>query len=147
MSKVELVSLVARFGMAAVWIAAGLSKTGNFLQEHQAIMAYDIFNPTWSGYLAHIIGPVELIGGLMLLLGIFQRHASKVAAVALVLFMVGIAQAWARGLAIDCGCFGSTSPEDNLGMNYFLTLVRDAVFLAATVWLIYVPCQRFALGR
>lgn len=142
-----MVSFVARFGMAAVWIAAGLSKTGNFLKEHQAIMAYDIFTPEWSGYLAHIIGPAELIGGLVLLLGIFQRQAAMVGSVVLVLFMIGIAQAWARGLVIDCGCFGSSSPENAQGMAYAWTLARDALFLAATVWLIYMPYQRFALGN
>jgi len=26
--------------------------------------------------------------------------------IVLVLFMIGIGQAWARGLVIDCGCFG-----------------------------------------
>lgn len=102
----DLVSALARFGMAAVWIIAGIQKLDVRMEMAQAIEAYGIFTPEWSGYLAYLIGPLELMGGVLLLLGLFLREASAVAAVVLVLFMVSIAQAWARGLVIDCGCFG-----------------------------------------
>ncbi|ACP33714.1 putative membrane protein [Corynebacterium aurimucosum ATCC 700975] len=61
------------------------------------------------------------------------------------MFMVGIAQAWARGLVIDCGCFGYDPNDVNQGMNYALTLLRDAFFFALTVWTIRRPYRRYAL--
>ena len=45
--------------------------------------------------------------GLALLLGVFVRTAAIAVAVLLVVFLVGCGSAWARGLQIDCGCFGN----------------------------------------
>ena len=102
----DIISFIARFGMAWVWIEAGVHKLGKTLDMTQAIKGYDIFTPDWALYLATVIGPLEVIGGVLLLLGLFLRRSSIVATIVLLLFMVGIAQAWARGLDIDCGCFG-----------------------------------------
>ena len=79
------------------------------------------------------------------MLGLFLREASAVAAVVLVLFIVGISQAWARGLVIDCGCFGYDPNDVSQGMNYALTLLRDAFFLILTAWTIWRPYRRYAL--
>ncbi|AJI79698.1 MULTISPECIES: MauE/DoxX family redox-associated membrane protein [Corynebacterium] len=141
----DIISALARFGMAAVWIIAGVQKLNAQMDMAQAIQAYEIFTPEWSGYLAVAIGPLEVMGGVLLLLGLFLREASAVGAVVLVLFMVGMAQAWARGLVIDCGCFGYTANSGSQGMNYMLTLLRDIVFLALTMWTIRRPYRRFAI--
>ena len=145
MSAADLMSALVRFGMAAVWIIAGIQKLDARMEMTQAIEAYGIFTPEWSGYLAYLIGPLELMGGVLLLLGLFLREASAVAAVVLVLFMVGISQAWARGLVIDCGCFGYDPAAVSQGMNYSLTLLRDATFLVLTLWTIWRPYRRYAL--
>lgn len=145
MSAADLMSALVRFGMAAVWIIAGIQKLDARMEMTQAIEAYGIFTPEWAGYLAYIIGPLELMGGVLLLLGLFLREASAVAAVVLVLFMVGISQAWARGLVIDCGCFGYDPADVSQGMNYALTLLRDATFLVLTLWTIWRPYRRYAL--
>lgn len=145
MLAADLMSALVRFGMAAVWIIAGVQKLDARMEMTQAIEAYGIFTPEWSGYLAYLIGPLELMGGVLLLLGLFLREASAVAAVVLVLFMVGISQAWARGLVIDCGCFGYDPADVSQGMNYALTLLRDATFLVLTLWTIWRPYRRYAL--
>ena len=144
-SVLDLASALARFGMAAVWIIAGIQKLDARMEMAQAIRAYGIFTPEWSEYLAFLIAPLEIVGGLLLLLGLFLREASAVAAVVLVLFMVGISQAWARGLVIDCGCFGYDPNDVSQGMNYALTLLRDAFFLILTAWTIWRPYRRYAL--
>ncbi|MBK4143169.1 DoxX family membrane protein [Corynebacterium macginleyi] len=141
----DVVSFIARFGMAAVWIIAGIEKTTHPLDTMQSIKAYEIFTLEWSGYLAQLIGPLELVGGMLLLLGIFLRESSKVAAVVMVLFMVGILQAWLRGLDIDCGCFGAADATADPRMNYGLTLLRDVAFLFLTAWTIKRPFTKFAL--
>ena len=145
MLAADLMSALVRFGMAAVWIIAGIQKLDARMEMTQAIEAYGIFTPEWSGYLAYLFGPLELMGGVLLLLGLFLREASAVAAVVLVLFMVGISQAWARGLVIDCGCFGYDPADVSQGMNYALTLLRDATFLVLTLWTIWRPYRRYAL--
>ncbi|MEJ5998029.1 DoxX family protein [Corynebacterium sp. H130] len=146
MSKVlDIISAIARFYMAYVWIHAGIAKLGKHMAMTQAITAYKIFTPEWSSYLAQLIGPLEIAGGVLLLLGIFLRHSSKVAAVVLILFMIGIGQAWARGLAIDCGCFNVEGLSDDQTMDYLKTLARDAGYLFLTAWTIWRPFKRFAI--
>jgi len=141
----DIISFIARFGMAWVWIEAGVHKLGKTLDMTQAIKGYGIFTPEWAGYLATVIGPLEVIGGVLLLLGLFLRRSSIVATIVLLLFMVGIAQAWARGLDIDCGCFGYDAQNPDRGMDYAKTLLRDAAYLFLTVWTIKRPFTKFAL--
>ena len=141
----DIISFIARFGMAWVWIEAGVHKLGKTLDMTQAIKGYGIFTPEWAGYLATVIGPLEVIGGVLLLLGLFLRRSSIVATIVLLLFMVGIAQAWARGLDIDCGCFGYDAQNPDRGMDYAKTLLRDAAYLFFTVWTIKRPFTKFAL--
>lgn len=139
------ISFFARFFMAYTWLTAGWAKLNDHMNMTQAIMAYEIFTPQWSDLLARLIGPLEIAGGLFLLLGIFLRQSSKVATGVLVLFIIGIAQAWARGLAIDCGCFSIEPNLDAVAMDYFVTILRDLFYIALTVWTIYRPFKRFAL--
>lgn len=130
--------------MGYVWLSAGMSKLNHQLSVSQNIQGYQIFTPEWSDFLAHLIGPLEVAGGVLLILGIFLRGSSKVAFAVLVLFMVGISQAWIRGLDIDCGCFGS-EPSDVPGMDYAWTLARDTFFLFLTGWTIWRPFRKFAV--
>jgi uncharacterized membrane protein YphA (DoxX/SURF4 family) len=48
----------------------------------------------------------ELAVGILLVLGASTRIAAFVSGLLMFAFIIGISQAWARGLSIDCGCFG-----------------------------------------
>ncbi|GAB2517235.1 Methylamine utilization protein MauE [Corynebacterium atrinae] len=141
----DAISAFARFFMAYTWISAGIPKLNDHMNMTQAITAYEIFTPQFSDLLARLIGPLEIAGGLMLLLGLFLRPASKLASVVLVLFIIGIAWAWIGGLVIDCGCFNIEPNVDKQAMDYFLTILRDIGFLALSVWTIYRPFKKFAI--
>ena len=55
--------------------------------------------------------------------------------VLLVAFIVGIGSAWARGLQIDCGCFGGGGFDENAADDYPWDIARDVGLLALSVWL------------
>ena len=141
----DVISAFARFYMAYIWIKAGVSKFSDQLAVTQNIKAYEIFTPEWSGYLSYLIGPLEVCGGLLLLLGLFLRQSAWVGQVVLILFMIGIAQAWLRGLGIDCGCFAPNPNDDAQVMNYMMTLLRDLFYSVLMVWTIKRPFTKFAL--
>ncbi|APT87533.1 MULTISPECIES: MauE/DoxX family redox-associated membrane protein [Corynebacterium] len=141
----DIISAIARFYMAYIWIKAGAAKIGEHMSVTQSIKAYEIFTPEWSNYLAFLIGPLELIGGVLLLLGIFLRQSAVIGTIVLGLFMVGIGQAWARGLGIDCGCFSVDPNENAQVMNYMTTLARDTFYIVLMVWTIKRPFAKFAL--
>ena len=79
----DVLSALARFYMAYVWLDAGIAKLGVPLDVTKTIEAYEIFTPDWSYLLAHIIGPLEVAGGLLLLLGIKLRWSGKVSIIVL----------------------------------------------------------------
>ena len=133
----DIISFLSRFGLAATWIWAGFHKVGSVLETGQSIQAYKIFTLEWSVFLAQIIGPLELIG-------VFFRQAGWLSTIVLMLFIIGIGQAWARGLVIDCGCFGKQDLTDG-GMDYLQTILRDVVLIAMSLWTAYRPYRRFAI--
>ncbi len=143
------VSTIARLVMAVVWISAGISKMGSLAVVKADIEAYQIFTAQWSSILAVLIGPLELVAGILLLVGFMQPQVAKVTNIVLVLFIIGIAQAWIRGLEIDCGCFGAgnSDPNRNFPLEYAWVIIRDIGFIALTTWLIYRPDHKFSVDR
>jgi uncharacterized membrane protein YphA (DoxX/SURF4 family) len=140
------ISLVVRLALAAVFLAAGLPKIFDLAGNARAVNAYQLMS--WQ--VAQVVGAVqpflEVGIGLLLLVGLITRFAAWLAAIAMVVFISGIASAWARGLNIDCGCF-SKGGQLPIGVapNYTWDIVRDVAFLALAVFLILFPSSRFSL--
>jgi hypothetical protein len=61
-------------------------------------------------------------------------------------FIAGVTQAWARGLSIDCGCFGGGGAVAPDQTTYGLELLRDAGFLLLAGWLVVRPRTLGALA-
>lgn len=142
----DLISFVARFYMAYIWIVAGVFKIfDSTMNTTQSIQAYDIFTSEWNYALAHLIGPLELAGGLLLLFGVFLRKSALVGNIVLVLFIIGISQAWARGIELNCGCFSAESEAMNYPLQYAQTIGRDLFYIALMTWTMYRPFTRWAV--
>jgi uncharacterized membrane protein YphA (DoxX/SURF4 family) len=90
---------------------------------------------------------LEIAVGLALLAGVFVRTAALGSAVLLVVFIAGIAAAWARGLQIDCGCFGDGGQVAAGETAYASELARDTGLLLLALALARWPHSRLALGR
>jgi uncharacterized membrane protein YphA (DoxX/SURF4 family) len=59
---------------------------------------------------------VEFITGILLILGIYKKASSMLASISLVVFLIALTSAFARGLDISCGCFSleETSTKDDI---------------------------------
>lgn len=141
-----VISAIARFGLAAVWLYSGAVKLANPLDSHMAVAAYQILPESMVSPVATALPALELILGLMLLLGVFLRPAAAVSAVIMLGFIAGIISAWARGLQIDCGCFGGggTNPDAN-AFTYLQSIARDGLFLLFAGWTMWRPFTRLAI--
>lgn len=139
----DILAFLARFGLAAMWIYSGSTKLGNHMGVSQNIAAYEIFTLEWSQYLARVIGPLEIAGGLFLLLGIKIRAAGWVSISVLVMFILGLYSAHARGLEIDCGCFDPSAVQEP--SNLLMVIARDVVLIAITLFMIWRPYKKLAL--
>ena len=122
------VILAFRIVLGIVFLYASFEKIrdpGNFagnIQNYQ-MLPYGITN------LFSIFLPwVELYVGACLLLGVFVDGAAFLSTGMMVMFIIALGQALARGLDIECGCF---SQEGSLvGLDI---LARDIVWLAMSV--------------
>jgi uncharacterized membrane protein YphA (DoxX/SURF4 family) len=89
---------------------------------------------------------LEIAVGLALLAGVFVRTAAVVSAVMLAGYIAAVASVWARGLSIDCGCFGGGGQVAAGQTNYAGEIARDAALLVVALALARWPRSRLALG-
>lgn len=141
----DAVGTLARLGLAAVWLISGGLKALDPDQTYVAVRAYDVLATGAVGPVAALLPWIEIALGVLLLLGIGTRMVAALAALLLMVFIVGVTQAWARGLSIDCGCFGGGGAVAPGETAYLEELVRDTGFIALAVWLIVRPRTLFAL--
>jgi uncharacterized membrane protein YphA (DoxX/SURF4 family) len=139
------ISTVARLVVAGVLLVAGALKVVEPASSVTAVRAYQLL-PEW------LVSPVgwglpflELALGLLLIGGLFTRAAALAAGVLFVLFIVAVASAAARGLSIDCGCFGGGGEVAPGETQYTAEIVRDIGLVALCAWLVWRPVSRLAL--
>ena len=88
-----------------------------------------------------------MVVGLALVVGCLTRGAAAVSALLFVAFIIGIASVWARGIEIDCGCFGGGGPKQDAASKYPWEIARDVALLAASCYLVVVRRTRLALDN
>lgn len=135
----DIVGTVARLGLAAVFLVSGVLKAIDPDATYVAVRAYDVLPKLGVALVAGVLPWLEIAIGLLLLAGIATRAVAVASAVILLGFMAGVTQAWARGLSIDCGCFGGGGAVDPGQTTYGLELLRDAGFLLMAGWLVVRP--------
>ena len=141
----EWVGLLARLVVGGVWIVAGALKLPDPAQSVNAVRAYQLLPGSLVQPVGQLLPVVEIVIGLCLVLGLLTRAAAILSAVLFLLFIVGIASAWARGITIDCGCFGGGGYDPNAADKYPWEIARDAVLLLASLFLVWKPSTRLAL--
>jgi protein-disulfide isomerase/uncharacterized membrane protein YphA (DoxX/SURF4 family) len=138
--------VVVRVVLAAVWAWAALAKIGDPRRFVQVVRAYDA-TPEWlSKAIGYGLPALELVLAILLLIGLITRYAAAVSAVLLVIFLIGIIQAAARGLEIQCGCFGGGGGPST-STSYPLDILRDLGLLVLSAFLIRWPLTRFSVDR
>lgn len=146
MAMKDVIALVARFALAAVWLYSGIVKLTHPLDSQQAIAAYELLPGEMISFLAVALPALEIILGMMFLLGLFLRPAAIISGIVLIGFIAGLISAWARGLQIDCGCFGGGGYNPEAGpLTYLKSLSRDTGFLILTAVVWWRPLRKFAL--
>jgi uncharacterized membrane protein YphA (DoxX/SURF4 family) len=127
--------IVIRSFLGLLFLAAGIPKVGAHLQTLAAIYSYQIVLPDWlATAIAYVLPWVEIGLGLALIAGLVMPLTLAATAVVLLFFTALTAQAWWRGLEIDCGCldFSALHPAlAVLGTPGGATL-RNMVLLALT---------------
>jgi uncharacterized membrane protein YphA (DoxX/SURF4 family) len=137
---------VARLVLGGVFVVAGVLKIPDPAAAVRAVRAYRLLPESLVAPVAFGLPVLEIAVGLALLLGVFVRTAAIASAVLLVVFLVGVGSAWARGLQIDCGCFGNGGQVAAGQTAYPLEVLRDGALLLVALALARWPVSRLALG-
>jgi uncharacterized membrane protein YphA (DoxX/SURF4 family) len=128
------VNLTARWTLAGLFLWAGIRKAMEpelFLQD---IESYELLPYRWA-WLASIWLPFLEITAAAALLTTWRwaQAGALIIGGMLLVFLAAIISAWARGLSLSCGCFGSSTEP----ANYPWSVVRDLLMLglvAAILW-------------
>ena len=140
-------TLLSRLILGGVLIVAGALKIGNLQKSAMSVRAYEML-PIWlANFFGYALPWVEIGIGALLILGVAVRIMGALGALIMLGFIIAIAQAWARGLSIDCGCFGGGGTIDPEDTKYLSTILRDIGFLALGVFLYFYPKGRFTLDK
>jgi uncharacterized membrane protein YphA (DoxX/SURF4 family) len=136
-----------RLGLAAVWLISGGIKVSDPNQTYLAVQAYDVLPSGMVSVVAAAVPFLELALGVLLLVGLGTRLVALLSAVVLIAFIGAVAQSWARGLTIDCGCFGGGGQVAPGETAYPQEIARDVGFLVLAGWLLVRPRTLGSLDR
>jgi uncharacterized membrane protein YphA (DoxX/SURF4 family) len=100
--------IAGRLGIAVIFLYAGIAKVREpWLQFAVSIESFKVVPDTWLEPIARMLPWCEIALGIALISGILARWFSLLATGMLAWFLfIGI-RAYAKGLTVDCGCFGS----------------------------------------
>ncbi len=118
--------------LGGIFLYAGISKVLDPAQLAVQIRNYQLA-PWWMIHPAAILLPwIEIVAGLLLILGIWVIEATVVLAGLLALFMAAIGWAMYQGLDIECGCFAGHARVGwlKVGENAALLAVAAVAVLA-----------------
>jgi putative oxidoreductase len=102
---------VAQIAAGLIFLAAALPKIADLSAFAGSVHNFHleaVVPMAATNLLAMTIPWVELVAGLALVSGVRPRAGAIVYTALLAVFTLGVAQAMARGLSFDCGCFGKS---------------------------------------
>ena len=140
-------TLLARLILGGVLFAAGALKIGSLQKSAMAVRAYELLPVSLANFLGYTLPWIEIGVGLLLIAGVAVRISGLIGAFTMLAFIIAIAQAWARGLSIDCGCFGGGGAIDPEDTKYLSEIIREIGLLILGIYLYFYPKGRFSVDK
>lgn len=152
-------SVVCRLLLGALFITASYDKIGHAADFYWVVRDYHLL-PCALGPLAAMVLPwIELVAGVLLILGLLTPGANAVVLGLTAVFTAGIISAIWRNLSMDCGCFdlfaivekiaGADTARRGwvraLSTVGWPTVIRDIVFMLPGIYLLLRPNRFLSL--
>jgi putative oxidoreductase len=111
--------------------ATGPAEFARVIYRYQIVGPNATLQPIVPNVLAVTLPWVELLAGVLLVIGVWRREAALLSALMLAIFIGGVASTMWRGIDIEnCGCFSLGTKGRHAGWNL---IAGDAALLAAAV--------------
>jgi len=114
-----------------VFVYAAVPKLLDWHKFAEAVSRYDMLPGLLVDFTALVMPALELVVGMMLVMGVYKRSTAWLTILMNLVFMVAMSQALIRGLDTSCGCFANG--EDLLT---WWDVVRDLVLIAMAGFII-----------
>jgi uncharacterized membrane protein YphA (DoxX/SURF4 family) len=117
-----------RLILGGVLLVAGALKVTDPYASATSVRAYQILPVDLANFVGFVLPFVEVAIGIFLIVGIWVRLAAIAGGALMIMFIIAIGQAWARGISLDCGCFGKGGLLESGELpvwNYTLEIARD----------------------
>ena len=146
------ITLLFRLLLGGVLLVAGGLKAFKPSESAGAVAAYKIL-PT---DIAHLIGYalpwLEVALGILLIIGLTTRLAAIAGTAVMIIFIAAIISVWARGILIDCGCFGGGGEIDpskaaEARQAYLIEILRDLGLALSGIYLYFFPYGRLSIEK
>jgi uncharacterized membrane protein YphA (DoxX/SURF4 family) len=124
--------VACRVIVGGIFVLAGITKLLEPIEEFIAIgRSWDIVpDPLLTWYMT-LLPWVEVVFGILLLVGLFTRISAAVIALTILSFIIGITVNMMRGRTLEeCGCFGGAL---DFGDSFQQLLWRDLVLMGMTL--------------
>ncbi len=116
MIRNKAILVVFRVVLGGLFVYAGVVKALEPLDFAQNIRNYQLVGQSLSFVAALVLPWLEILAGAFLVAGIWKRGAALVISALLVFFILLTAVTMARGLDVDCGCFGPAARKAGWGV-------------------------------
>jgi uncharacterized membrane protein YphA (DoxX/SURF4 family) len=126
---VQWLVLIMRLILGGIFLAAGILKVTNVTAFAAQIAGFQILPTPVVAPLAGILPLVEIVVGVLLLVGFATRITAWFAAGQVAIFTIAIASAVVRGLSISCGCFGANDRTT----TSWAEVARDSLFVILAI--------------
>ena len=134
---------VSRCILAFIFIFSGIEKIADPAGFSESILNYKLLPESWVNLAGIILPWIELTAGLLLLFGISVKENAFIISSLLIIFIIAVGISIARGLNIDCGCFG-TSGGTKVG---FTKIGENILLLALGFVLMIYNSTLFSLSK
>jgi len=139
-----------RLILGGVLLVAGALKVTDPYGSATSVRAYQVLPIHLANFLGFVLPFIEIGIGIFLIAGIWVRLTSLAGAALMLVFVIAIAQAWARGISLDCGCFGKGGllASDKLPVwNYSVEIARDIALALVGGYLFRFPQGKLGLDK
>ena len=144
------ITLLFRLILGGVLFVAGAVKVSDPYGSATSVRAYQMLPVDLANLLGFFLPFIEIVIGAFLIAGVWVRVMASAGAILMVAFIIAIGQAWARGISLDCGCFGKgglLDTEELPTLSYTLEILRDIALAAIGIYLYRFPRGKLGLDK
>lgn len=130
----KYIQIIARLVLGVLFLLVGFGKIDHAVSFANEIGNYDMLPDLYVNISAIVLPWIEVILGLMLIVGYKIKTSALLTGGLLVVFVVAVASAFARGLNIDCGCYSQYVSQkvgwSKIIENSILTILAFFIFIS-----------------